>query len=184
MQLKYFFHMCQGKFQQDEDSLVCRSLLQIQVQHSVIMLHNKYTLLYTQSRELKGQTCSLFLLLHQQSQNKCAWDMPHCYLRFKRPDMNCKKLLSIQTSHNYSTFCHLVVNHALAHAVVKASLRFTSFSTNMSLFKTKEPIKNPCLNHYCILKCYMLQLASSGHSLYHLLKKLNAQELFCTLTLN
>jgi hypothetical protein len=48
MRLKYFFHTCQGKFQPNEDSLVCRSLLQIQVQHTVIMLHKQYTLLYTQ----------------------------------------------------------------------------------------------------------------------------------------
>lgn len=184
MHLKYFFQTCQGKFQHDQDSLVCRSLLQTQVQRTVIMLHKKYTLLYTQSRMLKGQTCRLFPLLCQQSQNKHAWDMPHCYLQFKRPDISCKKFLSIQTSHNYSTFCHTALNHALARAVVKASLRF-SFSTNMSRFQTMEtkPLKSPCLIHYYILKCYTPQMASSGPSLSPLLKKLNAHELFCTLTL-
>jgi len=69
--------------------------------------------------------------------------MPHCYLQFKRPDISCKKFLSIQTCHNYSTFYHTALNHALARAVVKASLRLSSFSTNMSLFQTTEPLKGP-----------------------------------------
>jgi hypothetical protein len=145
------------------------------------MLHKKYTLLYTQSRKLKGWTYNLFLLLCQQSQNKCAWDMPHCYLQIKRPDMSCKKFLSIQTPQNYSTFCHTALNHALAHAVVKASLRF-SFSTSMSLFKTNEHLKNPCLIHYCILKCYMPHMASSGHSPSPLLKKKLAITIILTVT--
>jgi hypothetical protein len=146
------------------------------------MLHKKYTLLYIKPRKLKGQTCSLFLLLCQQSQNKRASDMHHSYLQFKRPDMSSKIFLSTQTSHNYSTFCHTALNHALA--LVTASLRFSSFSNNMSLFKIKEPLEIPCVIHYCILTCYMPRLVSSGHCLSHLLKKLNAHRLFCILTLN